>query len=63
MSTGHPDDEAEVEKTDPNSPLLTLAILSAELLKDADQMDIPASIQDISPEDPFPTVDLDMPST
>ena len=26
-------------------------------------MDIPASIQDISPEDPLPTVDLDLPST
>ena len=60
---GHPDGEAEVEKTDPNSSLLALASLSAELRKDTDQMDIPESIQDISPQDPFPTVDLDMPST
>ena len=34
--TGHSDDETKVEKTDPNSSLLALASLSAELLKDTD---------------------------
>ena len=53
--TGHLDDDAEVERKDPNSSLLALAILSTELLKDTDQMDIPTS------EDPLPTIDLDPP--
>ena len=55
--TGHLDDEAEVEKNDPNSSLLALAILSIELLKDTDQMDI------LTSKYPLPTVDLDPPST
>ena len=55
--TGHLDDEAKVEKNDPNSSLLSLASLSIELLLDTDQMDIPAS------KDPLPIVNLDLPST
>ena len=61
--THHPHDEAEVEKTDPNSSLLALANLSTELLKDANQMDILAYVQGISPKYPLPNVDLDPPST
>ena len=60
--TSHPNDEAEVEKIDPNSSMLALASLSSKLLKDVNQMDILASDQDISPEDPLPTVNLDPPS-
>ena len=55
--TDHLNDEAEVEEINPNSSLLAVASVSAELLKDTDQMDIPAS------EDPLSTVDLDPPST
>ena len=62
MQTGHLDDVAKLEKTDPNSSLLSLSSLSAELLKDADQTNIPASSQDISPEEQIPIVDLDPPS-
>ena len=50
VETGHSDDEAEVDKTDLNSSLLALASLSAELLKNVDQMDILASVQDIIPK-------------
>ena len=45
VQTGHSDDEAEVEETDPNSSLLALASISTELLKDSNQMEIPASVQ------------------
>ena len=50
-------DEAKVEEINPNSSLLELAILSAELLKDTDKMDILAS------EYPLLTVKLDPPLT
>ena len=55
--TGHLNDEIKVEEINPNSSLLALASLSAELLKDTDQMDIPTS------EDPLPNVHLNPPST
>ena len=42
--TGYLNDEAKVEEVNPNSSLLALASLSTELLKDTDQMDIPASV-------------------
>ena len=61
VKTGHSDDEAEVEKTDPNSSLLALASLSTKLLKEANQTNIPAFAQDISPEEHIPNVDLDPP--
>ena len=63
MQIGHLDDVAELEKNDPNSSLLALSIISTKLLKDVDQMDIPASDQDISPKEPLPTIYLDLPST
>ena len=53
----HPNDEAGVEVIISNSSLLALSNLSTELIKDIDQMDIPAS------EDPILAVDLDLPST
>ena len=62
MQTGHSDDVAELEKNDPNSSMLALASISSKLLKDVNQMDIPAYDQDISPEEHIPTVDLDPPS-
>ena len=62
VQTGHSDDAAKFEKTDPNSSLLALASLSVELLKDVDQTNIPTFSQDISPEEHIPTVDLDPPS-
>ena len=43
MQTSHSDDVAELEKTNPNSSLLALASLSAKLLKDTDQTNIPPS--------------------
>ena len=61
VQTGHSYDVVELEKTDPNSSLLALASISAELLKDADQTNIPASAQDISPEENIPTIYLDPP--
>ena len=62
MQTNHSDDVDELEKNDPNSFLLALASVYAELLKDDDQKNIPAPAQDISPEEHGPTVDLDPPS-
>ena len=62
MQTNHSDDVAELEKTNPNSPLLALAIILAELLKDSDQKNVPSSAQDISPKEHIPTIDLDPPS-
>ena len=62
MQTSHSDDVAELEKTNPNSPLLALAIILAELLKDVDQKNVPSSTQDISPEEHIPAIDLDPPS-
>ena len=53
---------AELEKTNPNSPLLELASLLTELLKDSNQKNISSSTQDISPEENIPTIDLDPPS-
>ena len=55
--TDHLNDEAEVEEINPNSSLLALASLSAKILKDIDQMDIPKS------EVPLPTFHLNPPST
>ena len=62
MHTSNSDDVAGLEKIDPNSSLLALASLSAKLLKDADQTNILASTQDISPKEHIPTIDLDPPS-
>ena len=62
VQISHSDDVAELEKTDPNSSMLSLSSLSVELLKDADQINIPASAKDISPKEHIPTVDLDPPS-
>ena len=61
MQTVHLDDVTELEKIDPNSLLLALASLSYEILKDADQKNVPSSTQDISPEEHITTVDLDLP--
>ena len=44
VQTDHSDDEAKVEKIDPNSSLLALASIFVELLKDVDQMDIRAFV-------------------
>ena len=62
VQNGHLNDEAKVEEVNPNSSLLALSILSAKLLKDTDQIDILASVQDITPEEPLPTINLDPPS-
>ena len=48
--TGHLNYEVKVEEANPNSSLLELSSLSAKLLKEVDQMDIPTSFQDINPK-------------
>ena len=52
----------EAYKPDLDSPLFTLAHVSAELLKDVDHENVPAPTQDMSPNRHIPSVDIDPPS-
>ena len=52
--TNHPDNMVEANKPDPDSPLYTLASVSAELLKDAARASIPTLAQGMSHENNFP---------
>ena len=53
---------AEAYNLDPDSPLLALARVSDELLKDVDRENVPAPTRDMSPDRHIPSVDLDPPS-
>ena len=52
----------EVDKPVTDSPLFTLASVSAELLKDATHETIPTPTQGMSSERQVPSVDLEIPS-
>ena len=52
----------EVDIPNPDSPLFTLASVSAEFIKDASPETVPTPAQGMSPEKQVPSVDLKIPS-
>ena len=52
----------EDDKLDPDSPLFTLASVSAEFIKDASPETVPTPAQGMSPKKQVPSIDLEIPS-
>ena len=62
VHNSHPDNVAEVDNPVTDSPLFTLASISAELLKDDARETVPTLSQGMSHERQIPYVDFETPS-
>ena len=58
----YPNSMSEINKRDPNSPMFTLASVSAELLKEATHEIVPTPAQGMKPKRQISSIDLEIPS-